>query len=543
MFKHVYLSTRIVAGFAALVLLLLFVAISGVSVLHQAGNSFQNVVEGRLQFSNGVQSLRADMGNLRRFEKDTFINLADAGKRNDYIAKWGDSLNTARSHLQEADKFADSDSRAQIQTLNQALGNYEQGFKTVTGQIAAGTVGSTLDANKAMGPFKSAIHSMEALTQHLVDSAVAGARTDEQGAMAAIAASTRLLLIVSGVGVLLAVAIAAGIVQSIRQPLQQITQRVEQLAASRDLRDQLPDYGRNEIGRVAQALNTLLTSVRELIGESRQHSERLVHAADQLSGVSQNISGAAANQSQAASACAAAIEQLTVSVTVMADSAQGVEQQVRGAAGAAEQGAELAGTAARQIQHIADNISNTGTAIDSLNQRSGEIGNIVGVIHDIADQTNLLALNAAIEAARAGESGRGFAVVADEVRKLAERTSQATAEIAQRIQGVQADTNAAHRAMQQAGELVAAGVEDTGRVVQALQQIRMSSLDSVHKVAEMAAAVQEQGVASQDIARSMEQIAQMNDRTSLSVRESADLAGGLKQQAGELDVSITRFTV
>ncbi|MFC3531632.1 methyl-accepting chemotaxis protein [Vogesella facilis] len=543
MFKNMHFSTRIIAGFAVLLLGLLVVAGSGISALQLAGGSLQVLVEGRLQFSNEIQSLRAEMGNLRRYEKDAFINLGDAAKRSDYISKWNGSLGKAREHLQVADKLADGDSRPHMQALQQALGSYEQGFNTVTTQIAAGALLTTQDANQAMEPFKPAIHSMEGSTKELVAQAMTAAQAEEQAVTASIARSRQVLLGVALAALLLGCLFAVQIVLSVRRPLLAITGVVEQLAASRDLTVQLPAYGRNEIGRVAQALNVLVLSVRELIAESHQHSGRLVGAAEQLSAVSADISGAAANQSQAAAASAAAIEQLTVSVTVMADNAEGVERQARAAAGAAEQGAALAGTAAGQIQRIADSIGHTGGAIDSLNLRSSEIGNIVGVIHDIADQTNLLALNAAIEAARAGETGRGFAVVADEVRKLAERTSQATAEIAQRIQGVQDDTRSAHAAMQQAGELVAAGVADTDRVTQALQQIMATSLDSVHKVAEMVAAVREQGVASQDIARSMEQIAQMNDRTSLAVQQAATLAADLQQQAGELDGSITRFTV
>jgi len=93
-----------------------------------------------------------------------------------------------------------------------------------------------------------------------------------------------------------------------------------------------------------------------------------------------------------------------------------------------------------KLASLSESISNNNEAVDSLQTRAGEIGEVVNLIKDIAEQTNLLSLNAAIEAARAGEHGRGFAVVADEVRKLAERTQKATSEIAISIQSLQQET-------------------------------------------------------------------------------------------------------
>ena len=118
------------------------------------------------------------------------------------------------------------------------------------------------------------------------------------------------------------------------------------------------------------------------------------------------------------------------------------EQAIRTAAVSGENG-ELIERISHSLQHLAEQSTGKAHAVQSLSERTGQIGGIVKLIREIADQTNLLALNAAIEAARAGEQGRGFAVVADEVRKLAERTRVATAEIEQLVGSVQADTEGA----------------------------------------------------------------------------------------------------
>ena len=284
-------------------------------------------------------------------------------------------------------------------------------------------------------------------------------------------------------------------------------------------------------------------TVRTLVHESHGSSARLVASADELSRVSENVSESAQVQSQAAVASASAIEQMTVSINVMASNMEGVEEQAHKAAAEAESGSQLAGQAANDIRRIAASINEAASTIERLNQSSGEIGTIVQVIREIADQTNLLALNAAIEAARAGEMGRGFAVVADEVRKLAERTSSATAEISGRIGAVQNDTQAAYQNMREAHDRIEAGVQGTSQVETALDQIRRYSELSLEKISEVGYAIREQSQASQSVAQNVQQIAEMTENTSAAVSSASALAQELKRLSADLDQHLNRFTV
>ena len=162
----------------------------------------------------------------------------------------------------------------------------------------------------------------------------------------------------------------------------------------------------------------------------------------------------------------------------------------------------------------------TDTTVAALSDASHRIGEVVKLISDIANQTNLLALNATIEAARAGEAGKGFAVVASEVKNLANQTGKATEDISAQIAGMQTATGEAVGAIK-------AITETIGRIDQI--------------AATIAAAVEEQGAATQEIARSVQQAAggarDVSDNVtavSRSVEETGRMAGGLLESASEL---------
>jgi methyl-accepting chemotaxis protein len=162
-------------------------------------------------------------------------------------------------------------------------------------------------------------------------------------------------------------------------------------------------------------------------------------------------------------------------------------------------------------------------------------------IREIADQTNLLALNAAIEAARAGEQGRGFAVVADEVRKLAERTSASTTEISGMVENIQHGTRNAVQSMEDGVKQAGKGVELAGQAGGSITEIRDGALRVMQVVNNISDSIREQGATSNDIAKSIEQIAQMSEESASAVQHTADAARHLQQLSSSLHSSVSRF--
>ncbi|HMV03928.1 MAG TPA: methyl-accepting chemotaxis protein [Accumulibacter sp.] len=238
---------------------------------------------------------------------------------------------------------------------------------------------------------------------------------------------------------------------------------------------------------------------------------------------------------------AAVVEQMSVSITQVAESARKALKTASEAAKLSDSGGGVIEEATSEINRIADTVRRTSRAISVLDESSAKISTVVQVIKEVADQTNLLALNAAIEAARAGESGRGFAVVADEVRKLAERTGKATSEINAMVVQIQDETRNSLTSMETAVHQVDRGVELAGAAGAAIRSIRGSVDQVLAVVNEIDSAIEEQSIASQQIAQRVEQVAQASEENNVAAKGTAGAALTLSDLAAGLRGTVAQF--
>lgn len=237
----------------------------------------------------------------------------------------------------------------------------------------------------------------------------------------------------------------------------------------------------------------------------------------------------------------ATLEQLTVSLGMTSESAQGAASVAEASGEMAMAGAERVSRLACSLENLAATVQQTSESASRLGLRSREIDVIVELIAEIAAQTNLLALNAAIEAARAGEQGRGFAVVADEVRKLAERTSNATRDIGERIEGVRNDVGGMIDAMAATTSQAAKSLSDAGYAVADLRRVEDNARQTLALIRDIAAASQEQSEAGQNIARDIEQVAQLADANEHLVRENSELSRYLNDLSVQLTGALKKY--
>ena len=331
--------------------------------------------------------------------------------------------------------------------------------------------------------------------------------------------------------------------RSITRPLGLMQRAITRTATELDFTDNIKVESNDEVGATLLAYNELLAKLRSSFSEIQAVAARMASITTEVDKTSREIAENSQLQSDASSGMAAAIEELTVSISMVATQAQDASVHTQESRVKADQGAEVILSTVSGIQTISDSVREASSRIDALRHDSESISSVANIIKEIADQTNLLALNAAIEAARAGEQGRGFAVVADEVRKLAERTSKSTQEISTLLSQMQGSAKQAVDTMAAAVREVDAGVENAKEAGRSINDIKQGSTTVVGAVEEISEAVREQSAASTSISQRIEQIAQMTERNTSAAGNTAAAVHHLTEMSKEIETALKAYKV
>ncbi|WP_306604045.1 methyl-accepting chemotaxis protein [Azonexus sp.] len=449
------------------------------------------------------------------------------------------------------------------ESLQQALGKYE---KLISSEQERQVYQETV---KAAAAYKASVEKAVALAStgdeegaqklrrtewvttanHMRDKTDELAKLNDDGAdKAALSAETQVkTAFIGGIsalvaGIVLALLVSYLIARRMGNQLDTAVVAARRIATG-DLRGELPAVSRDEVGKLLGAVGEMQQSLRGAMGETLSSAKQILEASNSLNHAVNLIDQSASVQSSAASAIAANVEELTVSINHVSDNTNEASRLANASDAQAERGNQSISALIDQINQVAGVVRNAANQIQELKQESEKISSIVAVIRDIADQTNLLALNAAIEAARAGDTGRGFAVVADEVRKLAERTAVSTGEISSMVKAIQQSTGQVVDGVAQGVELADSSVELAQQAGESIAQLRQMAQQVADVVREVDNGLREQSTASTDVAVKIEQIATQSEEASAIAHETSQAASSMDQTAHRMQEIVGRFKI
>jgi len=294
-------------------------------------------------------------------------------------------------------------------------------------------------------------------------------------------------------------------------------------------------------GAIADAINYSVEALRDLVISINK-------TAMQVNGSAQGTRTIAAQLTQASERQAQQIAKAGQAIIGMANSVKRISANAVECADVAKKSVEIASKGAKAVQDtiagmdtIREQIQETSKRIKRLGESVQEIGEIVGLIDDIADQTNILALNAAIQAAMAGEAGRGFAVVADEVQRLAERSGNATRQIDALVKTIQSDTNEAVSSMEHSTSGVVTGARIAERAGESLTEIEKVSGQLAGQIENISQTARTQAAVASNIAGVMTIIQEITVQALNGANETAASIERLAALANELHTSVEGF--
>ncbi|HEY6898285.1 MAG TPA: methyl-accepting chemotaxis protein [Rhodocyclaceae bacterium] len=296
-------------------------------------------------------------------------------------------------------------------------------------------------------------------------------------------------------------------------------------------------------GPIAEAMNYAIGELAVLVARINGAAEQMANAAKATALTSDELLAATDTQSDQIRSASGEVLSMAQSMHQASAYARDLAQVARQALEAAGNGSAAVRDAIAGMNDIRAQIQDTSKRIKRLGESSQEIGEIVELISDITEQTNVLALNAAIQAASAGEAGRGFSVVAEEVQRLAERSAEATKQIAALVRTIQSDTHEAVAAMERSTQNVVEGARLSDATGQALGEISGVSQNLAQRVEGLSADTQRQAEVATKVAEAMKDILKITARTTEGTQDTAIAIGELADLAVELRGSVSRFRV
>jgi twitching motility protein PilJ len=294
-------------------------------------------------------------------------------------------------------------------------------------------------------------------------------------------------------------------------------------------------------GAIADSVNFTTDALRNLVTTINSTASEVSHSTSKAQETAHELSQASNKQTREIASASAAVTDMAESMSQVSKDADNSAEVAKKSMEIAQNGAQVVRNTIGSMENIRETIQDTSKRIKRLGESSQEIGDIVGLITEIADQTNILALNAAIQASTAGDAGRGFAVVADEVQRLAERAGNATKQIEGLVNTIQADTNEAVKSMEMSTAGVVNGASMAEDAGVALKEIESVSTELSALIKGISDSTKQQSTVALSVSDTMNVIQEITLQTSEGTDETSTSLAALNELSAELGRSVSGF--
>jgi methyl-accepting chemotaxis protein len=538
--KDIKIGRRLFVGFGVVELLMVVLVITGIATTRNMNTRLEYIVNVTAEKVEAAYDLKDAVNTINLTSLGTFSTKDEA-----YKAKSAQVIDANRQKYQSTterlDKLETADAGKNL-------------IRTIKDEIVAGRTNNNnalalMKEGKAQEAAEYFVANVLPTATKILDDCdrLIEYEHKQDNVIVAEAASAYHVTVALTIGIgLLALALAifltASLAKSVLEPIRKTIAQAEFLADGK-LSVEIAVDRKDEFGQQASAMRGLVEKWREIIGSVKQASDSIAASSNQLAGSAGQMSDGASQQAERAHQVATASEEMSQTVEDIARNATSIATTATKTAATARDGGQTVEQAVKEVTEIAETVGLSARHITSLADLSKRIGEIIGIINEIADQTNLLALNAAIEAARAGEHGRGFAVVADEVRKLAERTTGATSEVSGIIKEIQGKVSSAVTSIEQVSTKVERGVDLSTKAGEELQVI-VKSVDELHlMIQQIATAIDEMSATSDQISKDIESISAISAETSQSSDEVHNASSELSRLGVTLQDVARQFEV